>query len=146
MFRRSARRRSTRLTRFAMNRLTRRRTAVFIAPFLLAGCVVGPNYRSPEPVTLGVPAAYAPPVTATANAGETAIAAQTPGLAIWWRQLDDPMLSDLIATATVANLQVAQSLARLTQAREARVQAGADLLPTLTGSSGAAENFTHFAG
>ena len=129
-----------------MNSRTNRRTGVLIAPLLLAGCVVGPNYRAPSPITLGVPAAYAPPVTATADAGKAATAAQAPDLATWWRQLDDPMLSDLIATATASNLQIAQSLARLAQAREARLQAGADLLPTLTGSTSAADNFTHIAG
>ena len=129
-----------------MNRITSRWTGILIAPLLLAGCVLGPNYRPPEPVTLGVPPAYAPPVTATANAGEAATSAEAPDLATWWRQLDDPMLSDLIAIATADNLQIAQSLARLAQAREARVQAGADRLPTLTGSTSAGENFTHVAG
>jgi NodT family efflux transporter outer membrane factor (OMF) lipoprotein len=60
--------------------------------------------------------------------------------------LDDPLLTDLIARATAGNLQIAQSLARLAEAREARVQAGGDLLPTLNGSAGVGQNFTHGGG
>lgn len=106
---------------------------------LLAGCTAGPDYRPPAPASLGIPAGYAPPVTAPA-ADEPAPAPAD--LAAWWRQLDDPLLTDLIARATAGNLQIAQSLARLAEAREARVQARADLLPTLTGSAGATRNFT----
>jgi NodT family efflux transporter outer membrane factor (OMF) lipoprotein len=120
--------------------------SMLAAPLLLAGCVVGPNYRSPDPVTLGVPARYAPPVTSAADVGEEASVAPAADLAAWWRRLDDPMLTDLIATATAGNLRIVQSLARLAEAREARVQAGADLLPTLTASSGASDNVTHVAG
>lgn len=104
---------------------------------LLTGCAVGPDYRAPAPATLGVPARYAPPVTPPAS-GEAAPAPAD--LAAWWRQLDDPLLTDLIARATAGNLRIAQSLARLARAREARVQARADLLPTLSGSAGAARD------
>ena len=107
---------------------------------LLSGCAVGPDYRPSTPNALGVPAAYAPPVTA---APASAAPSPTGDLSTWWRQFDDPMLSDLIARATASNLQIAQSVARLAQAREARVQARGDLLPTLSGSAGATRNFTH---
>jgi NodT family efflux transporter outer membrane factor (OMF) lipoprotein len=106
---------------------------------LLAGCTVGPDYRPPAPASLGVPTTYTPPVTPPPR-GEPAPAPAD--LATWWGQLGDPLLTDLIARATAGNLQIAQSLARLAQAREARVQAGADLLPTLTGSAGATRNVT----
>jgi NodT family efflux transporter outer membrane factor (OMF) lipoprotein len=111
---------------------------------LLGGCAVGPDYRAPAPVTLGVPAIYTPPVT---KSGEDAATPAAPAnLASWWQQFDDPLLTDLIARATAGNLQIAQSLARLAEAREARVQAGADLFPTLNGSAGANRNFTHANG
>ena len=129
-----------------MNRFHVRPAWAFIPPIVLTGCVVGPNYRAPDAITLGVPAHYAAPVTARAKADEVAITAQAPDLATWWRQLEDPMLSDLVARATAGNLQIAQSLARLAQAREARVQAGADRLPTVTGSTSAGENFSHISG
>lgn len=107
---------------------------------LLAGCAVGPNYHPPAPMSLGVPSAYAPPVT---TAGGSSVAPISPvDLANWWQQFNDPVLSSLIATATAENLQIAQSAARLAEAREARVQARSDLLPTLSGSAGLTENFT----
>ena len=135
--------RSTRSMRFAMNKAFAAATAL-----LLGGCVVGPNYRAPPAAGLGVPAGYAPPVTAVpvpaATAGQPD--AGRADLAAWWRQFDDPLLTDLIARATAGNLQIAQSAARLVQAREALVQAGADRLPTLTGSAGASRNFTRGGG
>lgn len=118
------------------------RSAVAAIALLLSGCAAGPDYHVPDPARLGVPSEYAPPVTAPAliTAAET-----TPvpaDLAAWWRQFDDPQLTDLIARATAGNLRIAQSLARLAQAREALVQARGNLLPTLTGSAGATRNFT----
>jgi NodT family efflux transporter outer membrane factor (OMF) lipoprotein len=113
-----------------------------MAVLLLSGCVVGPNYHAPAPATLGVPMSYAPPVTpGTAAASESAT-----DLAAWWQQFHDPLLTALIARATADNLQIAQSVARLAEAREARVQAHGDRLPTVTGSAGVTENFTHGGG
>ncbi len=105
---------------------------------LLAGCAAGPDYQAPGADRLGVPTRYAPPVTGPAP--------DVPGaaedLSSWWRRFDDLLLTDLVARATAGNLQIAQSAARLVQAREALVQARGDLLPTLTGSAGATRNFT----
>jgi NodT family efflux transporter outer membrane factor (OMF) lipoprotein len=119
-------------------------------PILLAGCTVGPNYRAPETASLGVPAGYAPPITRPPDAAGNSLVSKASiapaDLASWWRQFDDPLLTDLIGRATAGNLQIAQSLGRLAEAREARVQAGADLLPTLTGSAGAGRDFTHGSG
>jgi NodT family efflux transporter outer membrane factor (OMF) lipoprotein len=116
--------------------------AVSIA-LLLAGCAAGPDYHAPAPASLGVPAVYAPPVTRSAPGEAASSEAPAPAdLAAWWGQFDDPMLTDLIGRATAGNLQIAQSVARLAEAREALVQAHGDLLPTLTGSAGAARNFT----
>ena len=143
MFQPSARPRSIRSTHFAMNSggVHRAVGAVTVA-LLLSGCVVGPNYKAPAPTALGVPAGYAPPVTPPPPS-----AAETPAeLAVWWQQFHDPLLTTLIARATADNLQVAQSVARLAQAREARVQARGDLLPTVNGSAGVTENFTHGGG
>lgn len=133
---------STRSMRCAMNKTSpRRRIAPLAAAMLLAGCAVGPDYHPPVPSSLGVPLSYAPPVTKTQGQSATPI---TPvDLAAWWQQFGDPVLSSLIARATAANLQIAQSAARLAEAREARVQARSDLLPTVNGSAGVTGNFTH---
>jgi NodT family efflux transporter outer membrane factor (OMF) lipoprotein len=130
------------------SRTVSRRVGTFTIVLLLAGCAVGPDYHAPDPNTLGVPSRYAPPVTTSnlvipAPAAPTAVA---PDLATWWQQFDDPLLTDLIARATADNLQIAESLARLAQAREARVQTGADLLPTVNGSAGATENVARRSG
>jgi multidrug efflux system outer membrane protein len=110
---------------------------------LLAGCTVGPDYHALAPASLGVPDHYAPPVTQAPGTGLSGEQAPAPAdLAAWWRQLDDPLLTDLVARATAGNLQIAEAAARLAQARESLVQAHGDLLPTLTGSAGATRNFT----
>ena len=117
-----------------------KRVGIAASALLLTGCTVGPDYHPATPHTLGVPSAFAPPVT---GAQALAVSPAEGELSAWWRQFDDPMLSDLIARATASNLEIAQSVARLAQAREARVQARDDLLPTLSGSAGATRNFTH---
>jgi NodT family efflux transporter outer membrane factor (OMF) lipoprotein len=117
-----------------------KRVGIAAGALLLSGCTLGPDYHPATPHALGVPPVYAPPVTAAPVA---AAPSATGDLSTWWRRFDDPMLSDLIARATASNLQIAQSVARLAQAREARVQAHGDLLPTLSGSAGATRNFTH---
>ncbi|MEO5772645.1 MAG: efflux transporter outer membrane subunit [Sphingomicrobium sp.] len=110
---------------------------------LLSGCVMGPDYVAPQPAAIGVPAQYAPPATGSEPVGPRAAAED---LSTWWRQLNDPLLSDLIARATAGNLQIAQSLARLSQAREERIRAGGDLLPTLNGSGGVGRNVSRGGG
>jgi len=135
MFRRNAQPRSTRSMRYAMNK----RAGALSVALLLGGCAVGPNYQTPAPQALGVPAAYAPPVTKPAVSAAAAPAGDLSG---WWRRFDDPLLTDLIARATASNLQIAESVARLAQARESLVQARGELFPTLSGSAGATRNFT----
>ena len=103
---------------------------------LLAGCAAGPNYRRPDLAALSVPDTYAPSVTPPQALAEEA------DIVAWWRHIDDPVLTDLIARATAGNLQIAQLVGRLAQAREALVQTRGDLLPSLSGSAGATRNFT----
>jgi outer membrane protein, multidrug efflux system len=145
MFPRSAPQRSTRLMRCGMNK----RFGICALPMLFAGCAVGPDYHAPDAASLGVPASYAPPATQPSSATPSSAAASSsvsPNLATWWKQFDDPLLTDLIGRATADNLEIAQSLARLAQAREARLQAKADLLPTLGASAGVSRNFTRGGG
>ncbi|WP_116090491.1 efflux transporter outer membrane subunit [Sphingomonas crusticola] len=107
---------------------------------LLAGCAAGPNYQVPDAPALGIPSAFSPPATARSTG---TLAVSSADLTTWWRQFDDPLLTDLIARATAGNLQIAQSVARLAQARESLVQARGSLLPSASGSAGATRNFTH---
>ena len=116
-----------------------RKAGAVAAVFLLAGCATGPNYHAPNAVALGVPARYAPPITDPAHSD---VHDTQSDLSAWWNQLEDPLLTDLIARATAGNLEIAQSVARLGQARESLVQARGDLLPSLSGSAGVTRNFT----
>ena len=110
-------------------------TAALLSVCLVSGCAVGPNYSAPQATALGVPAAY----------GVAAAPAAPVDLVVWWRQLNDPLLTDLIGRATTANLDIAVSEARLLQARESLLQARASLLPSLSGSAGVTRNVTRTA-
>ncbi|GLS99145.1 RND transporter [Sphingobium jiangsuense] len=100
-------------------------------PFLLLGlmtmtaCSVGPDYRPKSAAELGVPDTWS--VTAETEAED---------LNRWWTRFDDPLLSQLVEQAARANLDIAQAIARLRQAREALVASRADLFPSLSGSAG----------
>lgn len=91
----------------------------------LAGCAAGPDYRPATPSQLGTPDGYSVPGTATRE-----------DLGRWWTRFDDPLLARLVEQAAPDNLDVAQAVARLRQAREALVQARADFLPSLSASGG----------
>lgn len=91
---------------------------------LLGGCAVGPDV-TPTDVTLPARwhgAGHVRPTTA-AVLGE------------WWRDLRDPLLDDLVAAAVDGNLDVKTAAAKIREARAARRQAVAGLLPTLDGSA-----------
>ena len=107
-------------------------TSAAAVAVLLAGCAVGPDYRAPAPSALAVPDRYATPAST----------APTADLSQWWTRFDDPLLADLVGRATASNLSIAESLARLVQAREARIQATAGQLPSVSGSAGATRNFS----
>lgn len=92
----------------------------------LAACAVGPDYHPRAAAELGVPDAWSVP------AGQKA----QEDLSQWWTRFDDPMLASLVQRAQSANLDVAQAVVRLRQARESLVQQRADLFPSLSVSGG----------
>ena len=107
-----------------------------VALFAAAGCTtVGPDYRAPAAADLSVPEGYYG-AAATASAAPAAPA----DLSRWWERFDDPLLARLIDEASAGNLDLAVTAARLTQAREALVQARAGLVPTVGASAGAGRN------
>ena len=107
-----------------MNRPTMLMTLIALP---LAGCAVGPDYRPSGASALGVPPAYSVEARQEAQAD----------LRQWWASFDDPLLTRLVAQAATENLDVAQAVARLRQARESLVQSRASLLPTVGASGGA---------
>jgi NodT family efflux transporter outer membrane factor (OMF) lipoprotein len=93
----------------------------------LVSCVpgrhpVGPNYT--RPVTTLAPFHNLD----AAKAVKTDL--PSPQLDAWWTGFDDPMLVTVVQRALQQNLDLAAAFARVTQARAAAAEAGAQLLPT----------------
>ncbi|MGD0786169.1 MAG: efflux transporter outer membrane subunit [Sedimentisphaerales bacterium] len=91
---------------------------------IIAGCMVGPNYHSPQ---VSVPSSW------TGSKGQTT---STVDLVHWWTQFNDPNLNSLITRAVMSNLDLKQAQSRLRQARFQRQVVSAGLWPTVdaTGS------------
>lgn len=106
--------------------MKRSRLLVLTVALPLHACVVGPNYTPPMAGKLGVPDRYS---LATAPGA-------LPDIATWWTGFDDPELTGIVDRARKGNLDIAQAVARLKQAREGLVQARAARLPSVSGSAG----------
>jgi multidrug efflux system outer membrane protein len=89
---------------------------------LLAGCAVGPDFKTPQPV---VPPQWSD--TATAATSTTTAQPQT-----WWTNFNDPLLASLIERAQQANLDLRQSLLRMAEARAQRDITAAQRWPRLS--------------
>ncbi|WP_148276458.1 efflux transporter outer membrane subunit [Sphingobium sp. SYK-6] len=94
-----------------------------LLPLMLAGCVMGPDYRAPAPriADQWAGAAGAGPVTA----------------APWWRDLHDPMLDALIEEMLADNPDLRVAQARLAEARANRDAVRGGRLPQVNGSASA---------
>ncbi|OUM00314.1 efflux transporter outer membrane subunit [Variovorax sp. JS1663] len=88
-------------------------------PFVLAACTLP---RPPEKVAAPAPAQWTTPLPHGGSLSE---------LTQWWRQLDDPLLVELVEAAQAASPNVASAAARIAEARASRVAAGAALAPNL---------------
>ena len=120
--------------------LTKTHRQLLFAPILFAvcgwivlmtsGCMVGPDYHLPHPDApsgwAGVTEAPEQPSIATAQPAE---------LIGWWKQFDDPMLTQLVEDALKTNLDLQLAVASLRQARAARGIAVAALLPSIAASA-----------
>lgn len=106
-----------------MNRPTMLMTLIALP---LAGCAAGPDYRPRGASELGVPPAYSVEARQEVQAD----------LRQWWTAFDDPLLTRLVEQAATQNLDVAQAVARLRQAREALVQSRSSLFPSVSAGGG----------
>ncbi len=88
---------------------------------VLSGCAVGPDYTPPHPLLAA---------SFRATAALPPAAAPQADLAAWWRAFGDPMLDKVIDQALAENLDLAQAVARVGQARAAADIARAALLPS----------------
>lgn len=103
------------------------------AAAVLSACTVGPDYRQP---TVALPAAYMS--QPTTNAGATVPAAE---LSLWWEQFNDPLLTRYVTLALADNLDLAQAVARIDQARARLGAADAALLPSANVTASAARAY-----
>jgi NodT family efflux transporter outer membrane factor (OMF) lipoprotein len=69
----------------------------------------------------------------------------TSDVAAYWTQLDDPLLTQFVEQALTSNLDLAQSAARLEQARAQLASARAGFFPQLSASAGANKDVGDFA-
>jgi NodT family efflux transporter outer membrane factor (OMF) lipoprotein len=104
-------------------------TAVLNAS-VLAACAVGPDYRPPS---IEAPSTFMG--QRAIDARQVAPAALQTG--DWWEGFDDPLLTQLVREALSQNLDLAQSVARVREARASLQSATAALLPSgdVTGSA-----------
>ena len=86
------------------------------------GCTVGPRYG--KPVTAVQPFHNAPSI----ESRQAVLPA--PKLDTWWIGFDDPELTRIVERVLSQNLDLAESLARVEQARAAAKEAGAKLKPS----------------
>ncbi|BAV46613.1 RND efflux system, outer membrane lipoprotein, NodT family [Mesorhizobium loti] len=103
--------------------------APMITAVLLAGCVVGPDYRTP---ILPMPANW--------SSEKPTKSVQPAQLSQWWQRLRDPQLNTLIEEAVAGNLDVATAKAKIREARASYRQSAGTLLPSVDGSGSVTRN------
>ena len=103
---------------------------IMILSLGLGACAVGPNYRPPAKASLGVPDAYTTP----------AVEGAVPDLQRWWTNFNDPQLDALVDLELKQNLDIAQAVSRLRQAREQLLQSRAGLFPTVSANASYSRN------
>lgn len=96
--------------------------AALMGATALASCAVGPDYHRP---VLPSPGTFL-----GSEAVSTRRAPVGADLVEWWKGFDDPLLVSLVEEGVQSNLDVAQALARVTQAKAQLNGATAALLPS----------------
>src|SRR5262245_54172564 len=98
--------------------------ATVLSLFLLAGCMVGPNYKRPN---VNAPAAFrGAPVAA-----QQASFADLP----WWEVFKDESLKELIKTSLANNYDLDAAIARVEQARQIAATARSEYFPAINYTS-----------
>jgi multidrug efflux system outer membrane protein len=100
----------------------RKLVSVIFITLTLAGCMVGPDYQRP---TVETPETWRVDEKTAQDLANTA----------WWRQLDDPVLNELIATAIDENKDLLIATARVDQFAAQYGVVRADLYPQLGASA-----------
>jgi NodT family efflux transporter outer membrane factor (OMF) lipoprotein len=103
----------------------------------LAGCAVGPNYRTPKTPTPESYAAAGSTATAGGAGNEPGTGATPVDLAAWWRALQDPELDSLIERAIAGNPDLIIALDRLQAARTFEAAVIGTVLPVAEAAAAA---------
>lgn len=101
-----------------------------LAPLLLGGCVVGPDYSGPPELGRATPNAAFVRQAPGAQSNQ-------PTLASWWTSLQDPVLAELERRALASNPSLQAAQARVRQARASVRQERANRFP-VAGAQGTA--------
>jgi NodT family efflux transporter outer membrane factor (OMF) lipoprotein len=88
---------------------------------VLGACKVGPDYAEPE---VSIKDEWRASV-------EAEMSQEEPDIEKWWESLEDPVLTELIRQAEIANLDLRIAVARVSEARALRGIAKGDLFPNL---------------
>ncbi|UCV28238.1 efflux transporter outer membrane subunit [Ferribacterium limneticum] len=130
-------------SRFLLGPICRLSWLVVLALGSLSACSslpsVGPDYQVPAWAMPGRWLAAKPGV-ADAGAAADNLNISSKSQSDWWRQLGDPALDDLIATAQSGSLDLKAAQARLRQARASRAQAVSGYFPQVSASTGASRS------
>jgi multidrug efflux system outer membrane protein len=104
------------------------RAVAMTGAFLLAGCMVGPDYKRPDQ---GLPAAFTEPDAPGTVASSAGVPEQ------WWKLYNDPVLDGLVADGLAYNADVQAAAARVEEA-EARLREAHAVLyfPEINGNAG----------
>ncbi|MDP1633617.1 MAG: efflux transporter outer membrane subunit [Gallionellaceae bacterium] len=102
----------------------KRLPGIFLPLIFLAGCAAGPDYVRRDP---DVPSAWL-------HANRTVDSARTADLTYWWRQLNDPLLAELVEEALNNSPDMRSARARLLESRARTDLADAGLFPSLKAS------------
>ncbi len=102
-----------------------------LAAVMIGGCIVGPEYHRPQP-TVG-PSAWAG-VSTIPTAQPSVATAQPADITQWWRQINDPILNELVEEAVKTNLDLQIAVVRLRQARATRGITIGGLWPSVAAS------------
>lgn len=111
-----------------------RHPSTLVAALLLGACSLAP---SPEPAG---PVADLPETFAADTVEGGATLARASSDVRWWTAFEDPALDRLVDTVLTANLDLAEAVTRVREARALAGVATADLFPSLTGSADASRS------
>src|SRR5579883_531789 len=112
-----------------MHPLLNPKNLLLAAGACLAGCTVGPDYKTPA---TPVPPAFVAAAAEPAKAVKPSI-----DLANWWHSFNDPELDSLVKRAIASSLDIEIALTRLQEARTAEAVVFGQALPFADVSAGA---------